>query len=152
MAQTSRKTDREIRADVAGVLDRTPGLGTACVDVSVKGGMVTLSGEVDSTTDRLATKRAAGLVPGVRAVVDELVVRDPGTPGTTDADLAELANRMLGSAAGVPASTVQVRVRDRVIILSGDVTSQGERDAASRAVRHIRGVVGLSNDIHVEER
>jgi osmotically-inducible protein OsmY len=150
MAQTNRKSDRQVQADVAGELDCATGLDTARLAISVRGGMVTLSGQVSSDADRLATKRMVGLIPGVRAVVDNLVVRAPGTPGTADADLAALAKRMLGSAADVPANTVQVGVRDRVITLSGDVTSERQRDAASQAVRHIKGAVGLTNDIRVE--
>ncbi|GAA4715724.1 BON domain-containing protein [Phytohabitans rumicis] len=150
MAQMDRKTDRQIRADVTGELDCAAGLDTARLDVSVRGGMVTLSGQVNSDIDRLATKRMVGLVPGVRAVADRLVVRAPGTPGTADAELAELASRLLESAVDVPAKAVRAGVRDRVITLSGDVTSERQRDAASEAVRHIRGAVGLTNDIRVE--
>jgi osmotically-inducible protein OsmY len=149
MTQESRRADREIQADVAGELEGMPDLDAAHVAVVVKAGMVTLYGEVDGTVDRQVTKRRVGRIPGVRAVADELVVRDRGAPGVDDADIADIANRKLESAAGVPAGAVRAGVRGRVVTLSGDVAFGHQSDAASRAVRNIPGVVGLTNDIRV---
>jgi osmotically-inducible protein OsmY len=146
MAMT-RRTDGDIRAGVADRLRQTP--GTAMVGVSVRGGMVTLSGVVASTNDRLAMRQAAMGTEGVRGVADDMVVREPGTPGDADSDLAALAHRMLASAAEVPAGTVTVGVRGHVLTLSGTVAVPSQRDAALRAVRDIIGVVGISNDIQV---
>lgn len=149
MTRESRRADTEIRAEVTGVLKGVPGLDAAHVAVVVKAGMVTLHGEVDGTVDRLETKRRVGRLPGVRAVADELVVRDRGVPGIDDADIAELANRRLESAADVPTGAVRAGVRGRVVTLSGDVASGHQRDAALRAVRDIPGVIGLTNEIRV---
>lgn len=149
MTRESRRADTEIRAEVTGVLKGVPGLDAAHVAVVVKAGMVTLHGEVDGTVDRLETKRRVGRLPGVRAVADELVVRDRGVPGIDDADIAELANRRLESAADVPTGAVRAGVRGRVVTLSGDVASGHQRDAALRAVRDIPGVIGLTDEIRV---
>jgi osmotically-inducible protein OsmY len=110
---------------------------------------VTLFGEVGSMIDRLATKRAAMRVSGVKAIADQMVVRDPGTLGTNDTDIAQAARQSLESATDLPAGSVKAGVHDRVITLSGNVRGEHQRDTAARAVRHIRGVVGLINDISV---
>ena len=122
---------------------------SAHVDVSVRGGMVTLVGEVGSTAERFQTRRAAMGVLGVRGVADEMVVREPGTPGASDTDLAKLANLLLATAAGVPAGAVRAGVRGSVLTLSGAVAAAAQRDAAARVVRNLPGVVGICNDIHV---
>jgi osmotically-inducible protein OsmY len=145
---TTRGSDGDIQAGVADRLRAMTG-DTALVGVSVRGGMVTLSGVVASTADRLATRQAALGAAGVRGVADDMVVRDPGVPGDADNDLAALANRMLASAAEVPAGAVTAGVRGHVLTLSGTVPAPGQRDAAMRTVRDIKGVVGISNDIRV---
>jgi osmotically-inducible protein OsmY len=148
MAQTPHGTDRDLQAGVADVLKRMAG-GTAHVGVSVRGGTVVLFGEVGSTAERLQTTQAAMGVLGVRAVADEMVVREPGTPGASDADLTKLANLLLATNAAVPAGAVRAGVRGSVLTLSGAVAVAGQRDAAARVVRNLPGVVGLCNDILV---
>jgi osmotically-inducible protein OsmY len=84
---------------------------------------------------------------GVRAVADDMAVRDPGTSGTKDTDVAEAARQMLRWAVDVPSDTVKADVRDHMITLSGTVTWQYQREAAARAVMYIRGVTGVTNSI-----
>ncbi|BCB88778.1 BON domain-containing protein [Phytohabitans suffuscus] len=148
MAQTPHGTDRNLQAGIADLLKRMAG-ETAHVGVSVRGGMVTLFGEVGSTTERLRTRQAAIGMHGVRGVADEMVVREPGTPGASDADLTQLANRLLATDAAVPAGAVRADVRGCVLTLSGAVAVTGQREAAARAVRNLPGIVGLRDDIRV---
>jgi osmotically-inducible protein OsmY len=148
MAQTQYGTDRDLQMSVVDLLNRMAGQ-IAHVGVSVRGGMVMLFGEVGSTAERLQTRRAAMGVLGVRGVADEMVVREPGTPGTSDADLTKLANRLLATDAEVPADGVRAGVRGCVLTLSGAVAVTGQRDAAARTVRNLPGIVGLCNDIRV---
>jgi osmotically-inducible protein OsmY len=148
MAQTPQLTDRDLQAGIADVLKRMA-RHTEHVGVSVRGGMVVLFGEVTSTAERLETRQAAMGVHGVRGVADEMVVREPGTPGASDADLTKLANRLLATDAAVPAGAVRAGVRGSVLTLSGAVAVTGQRDAAARVVRNLPGIVGLCNDIRV---
>jgi osmotically-inducible protein OsmY len=148
---TTRRNDGDIQARVADRLRETPG-DTARVGVSVRGGMVTLSGAVTSTADRLAMREAAMRGAGVRGVADEMVVREPGTDTDTDSELAAQANQLLESAAEVPAGAITAGVRGHVLTLSGTVRAPSQRDAAARAVRDIKGVVAVSNDVRVVAR
>lgn len=148
MAQTPHGTDRDLQAGIADVLKRMAGR-TAHVGVSVRGGMVMLFGEVGSTAELLRTRQAAMGVLGVRGVADEMVVREPGTPGASDTDLAKLANQLLTTDAAVPDGAIRAGVRGSVLTLSGAVAVTGQRDAAARAVQNLPGIVGLCNDIRV---
>lgn len=149
VADTARSNDQELKTDVEDELMQTPDVDAARVAVSVNGGAVTLFGEVDSSADRFAAKRAARHVPGVKAVADKLVVREPGAFGTNDADIASAVRQMLESADNVPADAVTARVRNRIVTLSGTVAGEYQRDAALRAAARVRGVIALSNDITV---
>jgi osmotically-inducible protein OsmY len=104
---------------------------------------------VRSLPEQLAAKWAAMRVAGVKAVADEMVVRKPGTSGMTDTDIVKAAKQLLDSAVDVPFNSVDARVRDHVITLSGSVTSDYQRAAAVRAVRYIKGVIAVNNTIAV---
>jgi osmotically-inducible protein OsmY len=141
---TTGRTDGEIHSRVLGRLMETPTV-TARVRVSVRAGVVTLCGTVANSSDHVATRQAAMRIQGVVGVADKMEVRAVGA----GSGLAATANEVLKVAGGGSVSTVTASVRGNVLTLSGTVTAPGHRDAAVRAVRHLRGVVGISNDIVV---
>jgi osmotically-inducible protein OsmY len=110
-------------------------------------GVVTLSGQVASLPQRYAARRAPLRVWGVTAVADDMVVRDLGASGPTDADLAEAAQQLLTWAVDVPADTAKAAVHQHAITLSGTVAWQFQREAAARAVMYLRGVTAVTNTI-----
>ena len=147
MTQTIRRNDKELQTAVSDELSYNPSIDAAHLVVLANDGVVTLSGEVASLPEWHAAKRAALRVAGVKALAEDIVVRDPGTSGTKDADLAEAANQLLNAAVDVPSDTVKAGVRDHAITLSGTVTWQYQREAAARAVMYIRGVTAVANTI-----
>lgn len=151
VTQTTRRSDQDIQAEISEQLLHIPSIGTR-VGVAVKSGAVTLSGEVQGLSDRLAAKRAAMRVSGVRAVADELRVTAPGTPAANDIDIAAAAAQLLGSAVDVPADTVRVDVHDHVVTLSGNVTWSYQREAAVRAVKYVNGVTAVTNTISLSRK
>jgi osmotically-inducible protein OsmY len=110
---------------------------------------VTDSGEVGSLPERDAANRAAMRISGVKAVTDDIAVRDPGASGSHDADIAETANQMLAWAVDVPSNAVTAGVRHHIVTLSGSVDWQYQREAAARAVMYLNGVTAVANNIHV---
>ena len=149
MTPTTHTSDQDIQATISDELRHASGNGTD-VRIAVKGGTVTLSGEVDSLPERIAAKRAAMRVSGVKAVADELRVRAAGSAGANDIDIARTASQLLRRAVDVPSDTVRVDVHNHVITLSGQVVSFSERDAAAGAVTHIKGVTAIANTIIVQ--
>jgi osmotically-inducible protein OsmY len=147
MTQTIRRNDKDLQTAVTDELTFNPGIDAAHLVVLANDGVVTLSGEVASLPEWHAAKRAALRVAGVKALAEDMVVRDPGASGTTDADLAKTANHMLDAAVDVPSDTVKAGVRDHAITLSGTVTWQYQREAAARAVMYLRGVTAVANTI-----
>ena len=147
MTQTIQRSDKELQTNVTDELLYNPSIDAAHLAASANDGVVTLSGDVGSLPERHAAKRAAMRVQGVKAVADDMVVRDPGTSRTKDTDIGEAASQMLSWAVDVPSDTVKSGVRDNMITLSGIVTWQYQREAAARAVMYIRGVTGVMNDI-----
>jgi osmotically-inducible protein OsmY len=147
VTQTAQRNDKEVQTNVIDELSYNPRIDATHLDVAVNNGEVTLSGEADSLPERHAAKRAAMRVRGVKSVADQMTVRDPGTSGTLDTDIAETAGQMLRSAVDVPSDAVTASVRDHAIALSGTVAWQYQREAAARAVMYIKGVTAVTNDI-----
>jgi osmotically-inducible protein OsmY len=150
VTQTTRRSDQDIQANVSEELLYTPSIDTH-IGVAVNSGAVTLSGEVGSLPERIAAKQAAMRVSGVKAVADDLQVRAPATPGTTETDIAQAARQLLALAVDVPSDTVKADVHDRVITLSGTVTWGYQRDAAARAVMYLEGVTAVNNTISLSQ-
>jgi len=73
------KTDTELQQDVMDELKWEPSIEGVEIGVSVRDGVVTLSGYVDSYIKRWAAERVAARVFGVKAVAEELEVRLPGS-------------------------------------------------------------------------
>jgi len=149
MTQTIRQSDQDLQANVTEELTFTPSINAAHVGVAATDGVVTLSGEVGSLPERHAANRAAMRISGVRAVTDDIAVRDPGGTGSHDADIADAANQMLAWAVDVPSKTVTAGVRHHIVTLSGTVDWQYQREAAARAVMYLNGVTAVANNIYL---
>jgi osmotically-inducible protein OsmY len=144
------KTDSELQRDVLAELWWEPGLDATHIGVSVKDGVVTLSGHVPSYAERYAAEKAAKRVHGVRAVANELDVQLPDSSRRTDEDIAAAAVNALQSNTRVPADRVKVTVSQGWLKLEGEVEWQYQKEAAADAVRYLPGVTGVSNLIRVK--
>ena len=146
------RTDTNIQSDVLAELKWQPNVNAADIGVSVKDGIVTLTGTVPSYTERYEAEVATKRVYGVKAVVNEIEVKLPGSSVRTDQDIAADAVRALKWNIWVPEDKVKVTVSKGWIRLDGEVDWQYQKEAAERAVRDITGAVGVSNLITVKPR
>jgi osmotically-inducible protein OsmY len=144
------RTDSELQRYVLDELKWEPSVDAAHIGVSVNDGIVTLSGRVSSYAEKYAAERATKRVYGVKAVVNEIDVRLPGTSQRTDGDIAAAAVNALKSNIAVPADKIKVTVSKGWLKLEGEVEWQYQKEAAERAVRNLVGVTGVSNLITVK--
>lgn len=147
---TETRTDAQIQSDVLAELKWEPRVQATEIGVSVKDGVVALTGWVDSYTKRWAAEEAAQRVRGVKAVVNDLEVRLPSSSDRTDTDIAEAAVRALEWDAFLPPGKVQVTVSKGWVTLKGEVEWQYQKNDAERVVRRLTGVKGVTNLITVK--
>jgi osmotically-inducible protein OsmY len=76
--QRIMKIDMELKRDVEDELEWEPALDASEIGVSVKDGIVTLSGWTRSFPERRAAERATFRVHNVKGVANEIEVRLPG--------------------------------------------------------------------------
>jgi osmotically-inducible protein OsmY len=146
------KTDSELQRDVLDELKWEPSINAAHIGVSVKDGIVTLSGHMDSYWERFMAERAAKRVRGVKAIANEIEVVLPGISRRSDEDIAAGVVKALQSHVGVPEDKIKVTVSEGWVKLEGEVEWGYQKDDAERAVRSLSGVTGVSNLITVKPR
>lgn len=148
---TASMTDADVRTRDAVLrqLEWDPELDAGGIGVAAKGGVVTLTGFIDSYSAKLAAERAAKRVRGVRAVANDIDVRL--RLERTDADIATDVVRALELRSTIP-GTVQAAVHNGHVTLTGKVDWLYQQRDAEKAVRHIRGVRSVLNHITVAPR
>src|SRR5665213_984942 len=146
------KTDAEIQQDVMDELNWEPALNASEIGVAVHDGVVTLSGHVNSYAKKYAAENAAWRVKGVKAVAEELEVQLPGDSRVPDDEIAESIVHTLQWNTAVPDENIKVKVTGGWVYLEGGVDWNFQKEAAFNAIRHLKGVTGVTNLIAVKPR
>lgn len=146
------KTDTELEKDVRDELAWHPGLDASNIAISLKKGVVTLAGYVRSYTDKLDAEIAAKRVAGVLGVANDLEVRLPHIDDRPDPDIAREAVNAIKSQLPVSSEHIKVIVKNGWVTLEGRVEWQYQRSTAEYAVRGLRGVRGVSNQITLQPK
>jgi len=141
------KTDSAIQQDVKAELDWEPAVNATQIGVEVKDGIVTLAGHVTSFSEKWDAERAAQRVSGVKALAIEIDVILPGSSKRNDADIARAAENLLDWTSNVPKDRIKIMVEGGWVTLSGEVDWEYQRQAIARSIRHLMGVVGVSDQI-----
>jgi osmotically-inducible protein OsmY len=139
------RTGTDIQQDVLDELEWDSRVRPNEVGVSVKDGIVTLSGPVDSYTKRWAAEEAALRVVGVQAIANDFEVHLPSAAERTDTELAQAALSALKWDADIPADGLEVTVSHGRVTLKGTVDDQFQRAEAERVVRRLAGVKAVTN-------
>ena len=139
-------TNDDLQLDVAAELSWDPKVDSQAIAVSADDGAVTLRGTVGSVREKREAGKAAARVYGVTEVSNELQVRMPDSSTRDDAELRGdvLQSLMLDSL--VP-MTVDAKVRDGFVTLTGTAQWQYQRDEAEFLTASVPGVSGIKNDI-----
>ena len=145
------RTDDSIRSDVLFELKWEPKISSSGdIAVAVKEGVVTLSGFVHSYWDKDAAEKAAKRVYGVRGVANDIEVRLGST--RTDPEIAREAVHELESHISIPNEKIKVTVKNGWVTLEGSVDWQYQKELAESAVKKLKGVIGIINNIEVRPR
>jgi osmotically-inducible protein OsmY len=143
-------TDKRVQTDVMSELKWEPSIDAAHIGASVEGGAVTLTGHVPNYYAKTRAVQAAERVYAVRAVADELEVQLPTSDHHDDSSIAKAITDNFKWNVAVPQG-VEAKVAKGWVTLSGEVDSNYEREAASRAVSYHAGVRGVFNEIAVKK-
>jgi osmotically-inducible protein OsmY len=139
----------EVAADVTEELLWDPKVDATAIAVSAEDGRVTMRGTVGSLREKREANKVAARVFGVVAVDDRLQVRILNGVKRADAELRGDVLQALMLNSLVP-ETVDAKVDDGFVTLTGTADWQYQRDEAERVVANIVGTLGLFNEIELE--
>lgn len=145
-------TDKNLQDNVMAELNWEPRVNAAHIGVTAKAGVVTLSGHVETYSEKNAAEEAAWRVKGAKGIAQEIEVRLPNSIKHTDEQIAEAALSRLSWDVTVPKNSTAVKVQDGWITLTGEVEWQYEKMDAEYDVARILGVTGVSNQITLSPR
>jgi osmotically-inducible protein OsmY len=146
------KKDYEIQEDVINELKWNASIHSSNIGVSVKSGVVTLWGEVDSYLEKIEAEKAVRKVAGVRAVAVDLQVGISQGNYRTDAEIAEAILNSLRWHTSIPEEQIVIKVENGIVTLKGEVEWAYQRTLVKDVVTHLTGVKNVINLMVVKPR
>jgi len=144
------RTNAELQKDVQDAIKWEPLLNAAEIGVTVKDGVVTLTGTVDSYAKKSEAEVAAKNVSGVKAVVENI---DMFSSDWAKKDDNEIANEIINAfkwSIKVPSDKVKIKVEKGWVTLEGELTWNYQKEAAKDIVKNLLGVTGVLNNITIK--
>jgi osmotically-inducible protein OsmY len=146
------RSDLDIKRDVEEELRANADIDATDIGVSVKNGVVTLSGFVRSYSQKWEAERTAKRVIGVAGIANDIEVRLPVFNQRPDPEIARDAVAAIQNELPYSSEHIRVVVKDGWVTLEGQVEWNYSRERAEQAVRRVRGVKGISNLIQLSPR
>jgi osmotically-inducible protein OsmY len=141
------RPDSDIERDVEAELRSDPDINTTDIAVTVSEGVVTLTGFVRSYAQRLQAEQDAKRVAGVVGVANDVEVRLPLIDQRPDPEIVRDAVNALKAELPFSAENIKVVANNGWLTLEGTAEWDYVRKRAEKAVRRIRGIVGVTNSI-----
>jgi osmotically-inducible protein OsmY len=143
------RTDSDIKKDVEDELKYDADVGSTDVAVSVKSGVVTLTGFVRSYSQKLQAEADAKRVNGVVAVANDIQVRLAAGDSRPDPEIARDVVAQLALELPFSHQAIKSVVRNGWVTLEGNVEWNYQRIRAQSTVKRVKGVVGVTNQIEL---
>jgi osmotically-inducible protein OsmY len=138
MVDVVDKKDEEINREVISALEKDPAVDRPDIDVKVLDGFITLSGTVDSFTEKHLAWRASKAVEGVTGVRNDILVeRRPERP---DSEIKADVEGRLRDSVLIDSNLIKVSVKDGRVKLAGSVGSDPGKRRVKWTVESVFGV------------
>lgn len=144
--------DSALRQDILDELEFEPSIDANDIGVTVEDGIVTLTGHVPNYSQKRAAERVVARVKGVRGIAEAIVVRPPHGSGVADDEIAKRAVETLKWSTLIPDDKLQVKVQGGWVTLTGKLEWNYQKTAAADAIRDLKGVTGVTNQIDLTPR
>jgi len=139
-------SNNDLERSVTDELYWDPKVDNAAIAVSADDGVVTLRGTVGSFRQKREATQDAERVFGVESVKNDLQVRIMNQDRRDDAELRGDVLQALMLDSIVP-STIDAKVDDGMVTLTGTANWQFERDEAEFVTANVLGVVSVDDEI-----
>jgi hyperosmotically inducible periplasmic protein len=146
--------DSAITAGVKSKLAADPETGAFKIDVDTNGGVVTLTGTVQTQAEKAQAEQIAGNTEGVARVINNITVAsnqtgENGAEVTAEDLLIRSKIRTRYVSEGIAGANIVVK--DGVVTLKGDVATPQAKARAESIARATSGVKKVNNQLVVKE-
>ncbi|MFW9886801.1 MAG: BON domain-containing protein [Candidatus Thorarchaeota archaeon] len=146
--QRKLPSDSEIQKRIEDMLSWNQSINDMDVKVSVASGTVSLEGYVDAYWKKLRAEQLASDVLGVLTVKNKLMIVP--TKSVVDEAIAKDITLAMEKTDGINPGTIDVRVKDGKVTLSGNVKGARAYHAALECVVNTFGVVDMENNLSIK--
>ena len=151
MPAYASKTDDRIESSAKTSYNFKTYLKEDDIKIESKNGAVALTGTVSSESHKsLAQETVAGL-PGVKSVDNRLTVKGAPATANSDAWLKEKVHTTLLFHQSVSYAKTEVDVKDGIVTLRGNATSQAQKDLTTEYAKDVDGVKDVNNEMTVSK-
>lgn len=119
------------------------------IQIHSQDGVVTLTGTVSDESHLLLAADTVADLPGVKRVDNRLEVTGGIPAQNTDAWIRMRVKTMLGLHGNVDGANTEVDVKDGLVTLHGEVSSQAEKGLTAEYVKDVEGVKDVDNKMTV---
>lgn len=119
------------------------------VSVQSKNGIVTLKGTVREESHKALARETVASLPGVKSVDDQLVFKGEQPAENSDGWIALKVKTVLLFHSNVRATKTDVNVRNGIVALSGEASSQAQKELTTEYASDVAGVKNVKNDMTV---
>ncbi|ESQ73712.1 BON domain-containing protein [Asticcacaulis sp. AC402] len=144
--------DTDLKQNVLDELNWTPNVNGAHIGVTAHEGVVTLTGHVESYSEKHDAELAVRRVKGAKAIANEIEIKLSSGAKRDDEDIARAALNVLSWDGNVPTDAIKVAVSKGWVTLSGQVEWYFQKEAAAQDIRRLMGVIGVSNEATVKPK
>jgi len=114
-----------------------------------KNGIVTLTGTVAESSHKSLAENTVESLPGVKSVDNQLKVKGESPAEHSDAWVGTKVKSTLLFHRNVRATKTDVNVADGVVILSGEASSQAQKDLTTEYAKDVEGVKEVKNQMTI---
>jgi len=122
-------------------------LNNDAIKIQSKDGVVTLTGTVAEESHKSLARETVSSLPGVESVDDQLVLKSDLPAENSDGWVGMKVKTALLFHRNVNAFKTEVGVKDGVVTLKGEASSQAQKDLAGEYAKDVDGVKDVKNEM-----
>lgn len=146
------RTDSDVKRDVEDELKYDASVDSSDIGVTVKNGVVALTGFVHGYSQKLQAEADAKRVSGVLGVANDIEVRVASVDARPDPEIARDVIAQIKLELPYSHESLKAVVKKGWVTLEGNAEWNYQRTAAESAALRVNGVLGVSNFIKLAPR
>ncbi|MBA4391759.1 MAG: transport-associated protein [Syntrophus sp. (in: bacteria)] len=122
-------------------------------DITIKSmeGVVSLTGTVSEESHKSLAEETVASLPGVKSVDNRLLIKGMSPNIDPDVWLMEKVRATLVFHRSVDAGNTNIYVKDSIVTLRGEATSQAQKDLTTEYAKDVEGVKDVKNEMIVSK-